>query len=162
VGIRSPFLYQGLIREVIHHLKYKNLKVLAKPLGQLMAEYLSSNPLPADTLVPVPLHPKRIRQRGYNQSALLAREVGQILDLTVIEGSLIRSRNTASQVVLSAQERRSNVRQAFECKDQRLRGKQIILIDDICTTGSTLNACAVTLREIGAVSIWGLTLARET
>jgi len=160
-GIRSLFWYQRAIRDAILWFKYKNLKALASPLAELMAEYLRSNPLPIDILVAVPLHPKRIRQRGYNQSYLLARELSRLSGLVLMEGSLIRLRDTTSQTILGAQERRSNVRGAFECKDQRLAGKRIGLIDDVCTTGSTLDACAAVLKERGGSSVWGLTLARE-
>jgi ComF family protein len=161
-GIRSPFLYQGLVRDAIHSLKYGRLKALAQPLSQLLFEYLSSHPLPADTLLPVPLHPKRIRERGYNQSSLLARELGRLIHLPVIENSLFRLRNTPPQVRLtSAEERHANVQGAFECKGQELYGKHILLIDDVCTTGATLNACALALKGAGVISVWGLTLARE-
>jgi len=160
-GIRSPFLFRDLVREAIHYFKYRNYKVLARPLGQLLADYLASNPLPVDVLVPVPLHPKRLRQRGYNQSSLLAMEIGRILSLPVVKDSLVRAQNTPSQINLRAEERRKNVQGAFKCRDERLRGRKVILIDDVCTTGATLDACAKALKDIGATSVWGLTLARE-
>ena len=117
-GIRSLFLHQGLAREAMHHLKYKNLKTLAQPLAELMAEYLESNPLPADILAAVPMHSKRMRTRGYNQSNLVVEALSHITRLPTAEGSLIRMRNTPSQVSLGAEARRSNVQGAFQCKDQ--------------------------------------------
>ena len=162
-GIRSVYLFEGVMREAIHHLKYRGLKALAAPLGELLADYLLSHPLPAQVLVPVPLHPQRLRQRGHNQSALLGRELSRLTNLPLAEECLARLRNTASQArTANAEERRRNVEGAFECRDEHLRGKHILLIDDVCTTGATLEACAGALRAKGATSIWGLTLARET
>jgi len=161
-GIRSPFLMEGLAREAVHQLKYRNLRALACPLGRLLTDYLESSPRPADALVPVPLHRRRLRERGYNQAALLAREVGRNTGLSVVEGSLVRRRDTPAQArAASAAERRRNVEEAFYCRDGKLRGKRVLLIDDVCTTGATLDACAHALREAGALSVWGLTLARE-
>ena len=160
-GIRSLFLHEGLARDAVHHLKYRNLKGLARPLAELMAEYLKSNPLPVDILVAVPLHSKRMRQRGYNQSDLLAEELSRLINLPTASGSLVRLRNTPSQVSLGAEARRSNVQGAFRCENPDYQGKGVLLIDDVCTTGATLNACALALKEAGAASVWGLTLSRE-
>ena len=158
-GIRSPFHFDGVVREAVHQLKYKNLKAIVLPLAQLMAEYLQDNPLPCDVLVPVPLHHRRIRERGYNQSSLLARELGRLVSLPVVEDSLIRKVNTPPQTRMSAEERKKNVSEAFSC-DGRLRDKAVLLIDDVATTGATLESCAIALKEAGAVSVWGLVLAR--
>jgi ComF family protein len=135
---------------------------LAEPLGQLLASYLSSNPLPIDTLVPVPLHPKRVRERGYNQSSLMVRELGRLTDLPVIGDSLVRLRNTAPQVRITGTEQRQlNVRGAFRGQDRGFQGRRVLVVDDVCTTGATLDSCALALKEAGAASVWGLTLARE-
>ncbi len=160
-GIRSPFRFEGIIRDAIHHLKYRNLKALSSPLALLLADYLKETPIPADALVPVPLHPKRIRERGYNQSSLLARELGRLALLPVVEGSLVRRRNTPAQARAgSVEERRRNVSGVFFC-DGQLRERSVLLIDDVCTTGATLESCAIALKEAGATSVWGLVLARE-
>jgi ComF family protein len=160
-GIRSPFLHQGLAREAVHYLKYRNMKVLARPMAGLMAEYLKSNSLPVDIITAVPIHSRRMRQRGYNQSDLLAEELSRSIKLPTSRGTLTRLRNTPSQVSLGASERRSNVEGAFQCKYQIFQNRRVLLIDDVCTTGATLNACAVALKEAGALSVWGLTLSRE-
>ncbi|MEW6034100.1 MAG: phosphoribosyltransferase family protein [Chloroflexota bacterium] len=111
----------------------------------------------------VPLHPRRLRERGYNQSSLLARGLGQATGLPVDKGTLLRLRDTPPQArTASAEERLQNVVGAFSCRDRLLQGKRVLLIDDVCTSGATLDACATALKRMGASSVWGLTLARET
>ncbi len=161
-GIRSPFRFDGVMRQAVHQLKYGNIRVLAAPLAQLLNDYLMSNPMPVDVLVPVPLHWKRLKERGYNQSGLLAKELGRLIRLPVVDDCLTRRQHTSPQARTSTvDERYSNVANAFACSDQRLRGKQVLLIDDVSTSGATLNACAVALKAAGATSVWGLVLARE-
>jgi ComF family protein len=161
-GIRSPFRFDEVIRKAIHELKYRSLKAISPCLAELLADYLGSNPLPGEALVCVPLHPRRLRERGYNQSSLLARELGRRIDLPVIEDCLIRVKQAQPQVrAVDVEERRRNVADAFACCDEKVRGKQIILIDDVCTSGATLESCAEALKNKGATSVWGLTLARE-
>ena len=160
-GIRSSFLHLGLAREAVHCLKYNNLKVLAWPLAELMATHFKANPLPVDIVAAVPSHPRRIRRRGYNQADLLASELSCAIKLPVSRGTLARLRNTKSQVSLGASERRNNVKGAFQCKDEIFRNKSVLLIDDVCTTGATLNACAIALKEAGSAAVWGLTFSRE-
>jgi predicted amidophosphoribosyltransferase len=103
-----------------------------------------------------------LRERGYNQSSLLARELGKLINLPVIEDCLVRIKQAQPQVRTSnIEERRKNVATAFACRDDRINGKQVILIDDVCTSGATLESCAAALKSKGATSVWGLTLARE-
>jgi len=161
-GIRSPFVFEGVIRRAVHELKYRNLRALAPLLAGLLYEYLVANPLPADVLVPVPLHPKRLRERGYNQSALLAEELGRRAGLPVAANGLIRPHYAAPQArSAGVSERQKNVAGAFTCPAERFRGKQVLLIDDVSTSGATLNACAGALKAAGAAQVWGLTVARE-
>lgn len=161
-GIRSPFAFQGVVRKAVHQLKYGHFEALAAPLGRMLAEYLEASPLAADVLVPVPLHSRRLRSRGYNQSALLATEVGKLDGLLVLEGSLVRVRHTKAQVkTADAEERQRNLADAFECRDKGLAGKRVVVVDDVCTTGATMNSCAIALRRAGASLVWGLALARE-
>jgi len=161
-GIRSLFRFDDIIRKAIHQLKYRNLKAISPCLAELLADYLISNPLPGEALMCVPLHTRRLRERGYNQSNLLARRLGERIDLPVIENCLIRVKQTQPQVrAADVEERRRNVADAFMCRDERVNGRQIILIDDVCTSGATLESCAVALKNKGATSVWGLTLARE-
>jgi len=161
-GIRSPFRFDGAMREAILSFKYRNVKAIAPLLAQLMAEYLVANPLLAEVLVPVPLHRRRLRQRGYNQASLLAVELGRLSSMPVVDGSLVRLRDTPAQTrTRSVEERQSNVAQAFFCRNEELAGKGVLLIDDVCTSGATLDACATALKAAGATSVWGLTVARE-
>jgi ComF family protein len=150
------------MRQAIHQLKYRNLKALVVPLAKLLQDYLISNPVPAEILVPVPMHQKRLRERGYNQSSLLARELSKLIDLPVVDDCLIRQRHTPPQArTATVDERRSNIADAFACRDHRLRDKQVLLIDDVSTSGATLDACAAALKASGATSVWGLVMARE-
>ncbi|MFH1484246.1 MAG: ComF family protein [Chloroflexota bacterium] len=160
-GIRSPYLFQGTVREAVHALKYRHLRALAPTLAHLLRQHLEAQPLPVEILVPVPLHRRRLRERGYNQAALLARELGKLLDLPVVEPALGRTRDAPPQArATTAEERRRNVAQAFVA-GPGVEGKSALLIDDVCTTGATLEACAQALKKAGAASVWGLTLARE-
>jgi ComF family protein len=135
-------------------------------LARLMAEQWLAAPLPADVLVPVPLHPTRQRERGYNQAELLARALGNQIGLPVMKAGLCRVRYTRSQMSLNAADRRSNVEQAFAYQpskagnEEAITGRRIAVIDDVCTTGSTLEACSLALKAAGAVTVWGFTLAR--
>jgi len=161
-SIHSVYAYDGAMRQAILQFKYSNVKALSVPLGRLMKRYVDSNPLPVDTLVPVPLHIRRLRQRGYNQSLLLALQLGRLTALPVVDGALARRKNTVPQVSTSGlSARQRNVSNAFVCRGRRLAGRHVLLIDDVCTTGATLAACAAALKSAGAASVRGLTLARE-
>jgi ComF family protein len=162
-GLLACAFHSDPLREAIHQFKYQDLRSLAALLGKLMAEgwaTLAPAGASVDVIVPVPLHAARQRQRGYNQSALLARELGACLGRPVAEDSLVRTKATAPQVGLNAEERRANVCDAFRCTGTDLSGKRVLLVDDVCTTGSTLESAGVALREAGTVSVWAYTLAR--
>jgi len=152
---------EGALQTAIHRFKYSNLRALSGPLGRLAADYLTRYGLPVDTLVPVPLHTSRLRERGYNQATLLAGEIGAVTGLPVASETLLRVRSTRPQVGLTAPERRKNVEGAFQCSASSLKGGSFLLLDDVCTTGATLEACSIALRSAGAERVWGLTLARE-
>jgi ComF family protein len=161
-GIRSVFLFEGLIQKAIHSFKYQNLRTLTRPLAETMAEYIKTNNMPIEVLIPVPLHPARLHQRGYNQSFLLARELGKLCGIKVESHSLMRRINTPPQTkTTSVRERRKNMQEAFACQNGNLANQKVLLIDDVATSGTTLNACAAALKQAHAASVWGLTLARE-
>ena len=152
---------EGVVQDAIHGLKYRGLRALAPELGVLLAQFLESHPLPADIVVPVPLHRRRLRSRGYNQATLLARELGKRSGLPVNGSLLSRNIDTPPQVVAADRDqRRSNVSGSFHSVGG-VPGLAILLVDDVATTGSTLSACAAALKDAGAAQVWGLTLARE-
>lgn len=159
-GIRAVTYFEGNLRHAIHRFKYHGVQALTNPLTQLMVEYLADSQLPADLIVPVPLHPDREAERGYNQAGLLARALASQLELPAVETALTRVRATAPQVTLDARERRSNVVGAFRARKHDVAGHRILLIDDVCTTGATMEACSQALKTEGARSVWGLALAR--
>jgi len=161
-GIRSPFRFEGVMREAIHQLKYHNLRALAVPLAAMLQEYLAASPLDFDIMVPVPLHRKRLRERGYNQARLLVQELGKLINKPVADDILVRLRHTPPQArTANIEERAHNIADAFACRDDRLRGQQVLLLDDVATSGTTLDACATALKANGAVTVWGLVMARE-
>jgi len=160
-GVRSVAFFEPPLRQAVHALKYRGLRSLAAPLAGLMAVYWRRDSLPAGVIVPVPLHRSRLRERGYNQAALLARALGAEIGLPVREDWLVRTRATLPQVELDASERKKNVADAFQCRNSdAVAGRRVLLIDDVCTTGATLESCSLALREAGAQSVWAFTLAR--
>ena len=162
-GIRSPYRFEGAIRNAVHSLKYRNLRAMAHVLAGLLADFVVSQSIEADLLVPAPLHPKRERSRGYNQSLLLARETGALLNVETSSDALRRVQNTPSQASVSSEdERLANVVNAFQASPDLVVGKRVIILDDVCTTGATLEACSLALKAAGALSVQGLTVARET
>ena len=157
--IASSAIFAHPLRDAIHDLKYNDGRSLARPLGARMAAFWRRGSFAADVIIPVPLHTARLAERGYNQSALLARSMSQEIGVPIDETALVRAKATQQQVMLKAVERRENVREAFSCQGD-VSGKQVVLVDDVCTTGSTLEACAAALRSAGAASVWAFTLAR--
>ncbi|GAB4213463.1 MAG: phosphoribosyltransferase family protein [Roseiflexaceae bacterium] len=161
VAVRIAFTFEGPLREAIHVLKYNRRRRMAQPLGALMAAHLRSTPLPAQALLPVPLHPARQAERGFNQAAELAREIGRVAGLPLLERGLVRERVTAQQARLSAQERHANMRGAFAWRGPARPPRSVLLVDDVMTTGATLSACAAALKQAGTEEVYGLALARS-
>ena len=161
--VRAPFLYEGGIMEAIHQFKYAGRAHLADSLGPLLASFVKEwMEMTAECLtIPVPLHPKRLRERGFNQSLLLARHVASLLRTELDFLSLRRIRYTQPQTGLKSEERKRNVRKAFEITNQEaVKGRNVLLVDDVTTTGSTLNECARVLSRAGAEKVCGIVLAR--
>ena len=160
-GIRAPYLMEGVVREAIHSFKYRNVFAAKGELATLLAGYLDYRPLPGDVIVPVPLHPRRLRSRGYNQASLLSRELGKLIGLPVNESLIARVQDAHSQArSASRQERQENVSDSFVSIGDA-RGLSAILVDDVVTTGATMSACAAALKAGGAEAVFGLALSRE-
>ncbi len=158
--IHATFQYVSPVKELIHKLKYENTFALAAPLGQAMAAALSLPEGAITAVVPVPLHPKREQKRGYNQSMLLAQQLCDQHAIPLIPDALRRVRFTRPQIELGADQRQQNVQQAFAATPTLVFGQHILLIDDVCTTGATLSACAEALLDAGAASVSAYCLAR--
>lgn len=157
--IRAAVLFAYPVSKLIHNLKYNGAFALAKPLGQLMADAWPTWQMPVDLVLPIPLHADRKKKRGYNQSTLLARAFCNSTSLPLAEDSLLRTRFTTPQVGLSAAQRLENVQDAFQA-DNRVQGRHILLIDDVCTTGATMAAAAAALLSNGAKTVSGYCVAR--
>ena len=160
---RAVCLYEGPMVEAISRFKYGGVTRLAIPLGSFLAEYRDPEfPFSHfDLVLPVPLHPKRLRQRGFNQSLLLARYFSRKHAIPLNFTSLQRSRPTQPQTQLSGSERQTNVRGAFEVKrPEVVAEKRALIIDDVFTTGATVRECAKVLLSAGAKQVDVLTLAR--
>jgi len=156
----SIWKFEESLPDVIHLFKYKGYTKLALELGRSMAFACHRNQeyQAADLLLPVPLHSARLRERGYNQSLLLCQRIGELTGFQVADNILVRIKNTPTQTRLNAQQRAQNVDQAFRVvSPDQVKGKIIILVDDVLTTGATLNACAFKLLKAGAKSVLVLT-----
>jgi ComF family protein len=160
---RAHFLYEGAIRDLIHSFKYNQNTKLRYPLALLTLEGMSGFLKEHDPhlIIPVPLHRSRLRKRGFNQAVLLGRVLSRQLTLPMLTNTLVRTRSTEPQIELSAAERRLNVKGAFTVnRPDRVAGKRILLLDDVMTTGSTMDECAKELKKAGADVVVAATIAR--
>ena len=157
--------YEAGLRGLIHLLKYERVTPVSAPLGSMLAHAVVElvDDKAAPLIVPVPLHKSRRRSRGFNQSELIARAAVRQLPrkLETLTDALVRQRDTISQVGLSREERIENVRDAFRvAQPSRVNGRDILLVDDVMTTGTTLSECARVLKQAGAKRVWAATVAR--
>jgi ComF family protein len=158
--LRSAVAYEGPVEPLVHRFKYQGWRRLAEPLALLLAERAVVEGLASSLVLAVPLHADRQRQRGFNQSELLARELRRRLSLREPPGRLVRVRPTIPQVGSDRLHRWENVRDAFLWRGSPLEGRSLLVVDDVATTGATLEACATALKAGGAGSVMGLTVAR--
>lgn len=161
-GAAMAFLHfrkAGPVQEIIHHIKYQNREDLGFILGKMMGEKLLSSPLYSDIdlVIPVPLHQRKERQRGYNQSLCISKGIAEVLAVPVLQHGLIRTVSTGSQTRKSRYKRYENMKDVF-CvnKSEVLEGKVVLLVDDVITTGATLESCAITLMD---AKVKGLSIA---
>ncbi len=161
---RSCGVYGGALKEVILLFKYRACAPLSRPLAGYAAARLADEPglwAGAELLVPVPLHPSKRRERGFNQARLLARDLAAIKGLGVLDGALVKTRNAPAQAGLRAAERERNVRGVYAVKGPGdVVGRTLVLVDDVTTTGATIRECASVLVDAGAAEVRALTLAQ--
>lgn len=160
-GLRSWALYEEPLRQAVHQLKYHRDLTLGEILSRPLERVLRKTGWDIDWIIPVPLSPQRARQRGYNQSTFLAFPLALAMGLSIRPDGLFRVRETVAQVGLPAAQRRINVKNAFKAEPGIVAGKRILLIDDVTTTGATMEACSNALKTAGAEAVYGLTLARS-
>lgn len=156
-------LYDGLIRECIHGLKYNSHTYLGYTLAEIMLDFALKNIQLqcVDLIMPVPLHWKKYRDRGFNQSLILSRTLSKRTGIPLVNKGLVRVKSIPSQVKLSRKDRIHNLKGAFKVKEKEcFADKNILLVDDVFTTGATMNECAKTLIESGAKEVWAFSLAR--
>jgi len=159
-GLTSIFAYEGIVKKAIGKLKYKFITDLVEEMIGLTPKHIAY--FKSFTLVPVPLHPRRQRWRGFNQAELLGKILARKLGLNIQTDALIRHKHTKPQVDLKGKERKKNIRNAFKITSKaKIKNlKKVILFDDVWTTGSTLRECGQVLKRVGVKEVWGLTLAR--
>ena len=158
----AMYEYSEGLQKLIHIMKYSGMSHLAEKMGKELAHVFCAQKaaIPIDIVTPVPLHPSRFRERGYNQAEILARKIASLSDLDIVH-TLRRVRYTNQQAKYNRDQRIENVKDAFELvKGLDLRGKNIAIVDDVQTTGSTMNECAKQLRNVGAQEILALTITR--
>jgi ComF family protein len=158
--IRSCAAYEGSLERALHRFKYRGRRALAGPLALLLAERLAVDGLAGEAIAWVPLGAARRRARGYNQAELLARALAGLTGVPSLPGSLLRLRETPPQVGLDRPRRLLNVGGAFGYRGDPLAGRSVLLVDDVATTGATLDACAAALRAAGSGPVFGFTIAR--
>lgn len=159
-ALRSLAKYEGAMRACIHSLKYDHNQSLGEYFSKDLLNCIKLENWTLDMVIPVPLSPLRIKERGYNQSALIARPLAMALSLRYQPYALKRIRNTQSQVELTAEKRRINVAGAFQAVPELVKDKVVLLVDDVTTTGSTINECTRELKSVGARAVYCITLAR--
>ncbi len=155
---RAVFAYTAPVDQVIHELKYSGTLPVARFLGLVMAQALAQSPRP-DLLVPMPLHPNRLRERGFNQAAELAKHLARELDIPLALPACVRTRDVGPQAALSLADRHANVRGIFRC-NAPLAGQQVALVDDVMTTGASLDALARAAKAAGAGKVMAWVAAR--
>ena len=162
--LRSYGLYEGPLRDLIHQFKYKKMPGLGEDLGDLLAHWMKKTEFPSDfsNVLFVPLHEKKLLERGFDPAYILAGKVAREFGRPLLAGALVKIRETPPQVSLSRKERLENLKGAFSFAPDMasLKGEKALLVDDVHTTGATLRECAGVLKSIGAQEVYCVTLAR--
>jgi len=155
--------YNNKMKDLLHLFKYKNKTALRKPLGRLLVEFIQNFNIPIqrfDFIIPMPLHHVRLREREYNQSQLLTQELSKAFSLRISKNNLLRIRNTKPQSSLSPSERWQNIKEAFQVRyPEEINDKDVLIVDDLYTTGATASEASLSLKQAGAKDICVLTMA---
>ena len=155
-----------IVKTMVHRCKYAPyIKSLSKPLASLiLAHLIQINKLACVKeyiCIPIPLHKRKHKQRGFNQAELIAKELSTVLLSTMLNDVLVKTKSTPAQVTLKKEQRKENIKGAFVCSlPERIQGKRILLVDDMFTTGATMEECSKTLKHAGAKEVWGIVVAR--
>jgi ComF family protein len=157
-GSAATGIHEGKLQQAVHALKYNDTQALAAPLGARLIAAVRTLNWSFDTIVPVPLHTSRQKERGYNQSQLLGAYMAQVLSIPCYPSALLRWRNTPPQVGLNREQRQANVYGAFRADPALVAHRSVLLLDDVYTTGATLQDCARAALEAGADAVYSLTV----
>jgi ComF family protein len=158
--LRSWAVFEGPVRKALHRMKYRQDLGLGDSIAAEMLPFIQRLGWEIDMILPVPLGKKRLRERGYNQVGLFARPLALAMGWKYAPHYLKRARETVSQVGLSASERMKNVHHAFIAENAKIKGRTVLVVDDVSTTGATLNSCAEALLNGGAKAVYALAVAR--
>lgn len=159
----STFIYKDVIKDVIGKFKYHDNAYLSKKLAQILFNRCSKDIQEIDLIIPVPLHKKRLRTRKFNQSLIIARELSKLSSTNICRDLLLRTKNTIAQAGLTKKQRKDNLRNAFEINKKHqdtIKNKNILIVDDVMTTGATLENCSKILKQHGANKVFVLTIAK--
>lgn len=157
---RSCYEYKGKIVTLIHNLKFNNAQYLAEDFSKDLCKLYKTEKYSCDIVIPVPMTQARLKSRGYNQAGLLANGLSKLINLPYDENNLLKIKDTKSQVGLDFSERKNNLIDAFKTKDKKFfKGKKVLLVDDIFTTGATIECCARALKKGGASQVFAITVA---
>ena len=159
-ALRSWSAFDAPVRNALHRLKYRRDIGLGDALAAQMSGFVTQLNWPLDLIVPVPLGRKRMQERGYNQVGLISRPLSMAMEIAYAPDALTRVRETRSQVGLTKTQRQDNVRGVFQARAMRVKGRVILVVDDVATTGSTLSSCAEALYAAGARDVFALTVSR--
>ena len=158
--LRSWAVFGGPVRSALHHLKYGKDLGIAEVLARPLVEIVKFEKWEIDLIIPIPLSKSHLRQRGYNQAEAIAVPVSLALKKKCVTNFVTRSKETSSQIDLSAAQRYANLQDAFSVNPAKLKGRDILLIDDVATTGATLNSCSKALKDVGVETVYCLTVAK--
>jgi ComF family protein len=158
--LRSWSVFSGPLREALHSLKYKSNLGIAEILAQPLISILNEEKWDFDVVIPIPLGKSHLRQRGYNQAQAIARPISLAMNRVLLSNAVTRVKETSSQINLTPVQRYANLQDAFLANPAKLNGRKVLLVDDVATTGATLNSCAEALRAVGVSKVYCITVAK--